>query len=71
MDFPQNKWYPKKGLEMFVRKRIWCREKGKMEVKKDVKKLIARVMHTLDAFEKDMAAEAADKELISLTAATW
>ena len=71
VDFPHARWSAKKGVEHFIRKRVWAREKQRPEKPRDPKKTVEALFSRLQRWEKDVQAEAEDPDRIVLGAATW
>ena len=71
VDFNHARWGHRKGVEHFIRKRVWVREKARPEKAKDINKVVADLMWKLERWENDIDREAKHADLIDLAAATW
>jgi hypothetical protein len=78
---PSLNYHPKKGLEHFVRRRLWMREKttratasntrGGAGGGADSRKSYTIFFERIELLKKDLRAEENDDELVSMFSATW
>ena len=71
IDFRNARWVGRKGIEHCVRKRVWVREKEKEEKRRDGRKVVEELFGKLERWERDVAEEEQNEDLIKLGAAAW
>ena len=71
IDFRNARWVGRKGIEHCVRKRVWVREKEKEEKRRDARKVVDELLDKLERWERDVAEEERNEDLIKLGSAAW
>jgi len=71
IDFRNARWVGRKGIEHCVRKRVWVREKEKEEKKRDGRKVVEELLSKLERWERDVAEEEQNEDLVKLKSAAW
>ena len=71
IDFRNARWVGRKGIEHCVRKRVWVREKEKEEKRRDGRKVVEELFGKLERWERDVAEEEQNEDLIKLGSAAW
>ena len=64
-------YHSKKSMEHFVRRRLWQREKVQRGLTAGPRKSYTAFFERLEFFKRDLKAEEANDDVVSLTCATW